>query len=109
MSSAASISFERLPRDTGTIGVTGDEWHAFCREHQIEHSPNTIGGNVYYAGEVEVHYAVHMLRFSTYWGGKAMSNAARLALLAWRRWGGSLEADPEIRKLVWGECKAAAS
>ena len=95
MSSAANISFE-----SDTIGVPADEWDDFCREHQIKHSPQTVGDNVYYAGEVEVHYAVHELRFSTYWFGNAMRDVARLTRLAWRRWGGSLAADPEIRKLM---------
>ena len=97
MSSAASISFE-----SGTV-APANEWDAFCREHQIEHSPNTVGGNVYYAGQVEVRYAAGKLRFSTYWLGSAMRDVARLALLAWQRWGGSLEADPEIRQCLGGD------
>ncbi len=101
MSSAANISFE-----PGTIGVPADEWQSFCREHHIEHSPQTVGGNVYYQGGlegVEVHYAEHELRFSTYWFGNAMRDVARLAKSAWRRWGGDLSADPEIRKLMCRE------
>ena len=95
MSSAANITFE-----PDTVGVPAEEWQTFCREHRLEHSPQTVGGNYYYAGEVEVRYAEHMLNFSTYWFGNSMREVARLAKIAWRRWGGSLSADPEIRKLM---------
>ena len=98
MSSAANITFE-----PGTVGVPAEEWQAFCREHRLEHSPLTVGGSVYYQGGhdgVEVTYHEHTLRFSTYWFGNAMRDVARLAKIAWRRWGGQLSADPEIRKLM---------
>jgi len=98
MSSAATITFE-----PDTVGIPAEEWQAFCREHRLEHSPQTVGGNVYYQGGlggVEVHYAEHRLIFSTYWFGNAMRDVAKLAKTAWRRWGGNLSADPEIRKLV---------
>lgn len=93
MSSAVvSIRF-----DPDTIGVPPEQWQTFCAEHRIEHSPQTVGGNVYYAGDVEIWYALHKLNFSTYWMGSEMPSVARLALLAWVRWGGALDADPEIR------------
>jgi hypothetical protein len=98
MSSAANITFE-----TDTVGVPAAEWQEFCREQRLEHSPQTVGGNVYYQGGhdgVEVTYHEHALRFSTYWFGNAMRDVARLAKIAWRRWGGKLSADPEIRKLM---------
>jgi hypothetical protein len=95
MSSAATITFE-----PDTVGVPTKEWQSFCQEHCIKHSPQTIGGNVYYAGEVEVHYTRHDLHFSTFWMGSAIPDVARLAMLAWRRWGGQLTADPEIRKTI---------
>lgn len=101
MSSAAHISFE-----PGTNSVTADEWQVFCRKHGLEHSPQTVGGNVYYCGGlggVEVHYSSWMVSFLTYQGGKAMPDVARLTKHAWRRWGGSLLADPEIRKLMCKE------
>ncbi len=103
MSSGATITF-----DPDTIGVSADEWQKFCTEHAIEHSPQTVGGNVYYFGGrdgVEVHYAEHKLRFSTYFCGRAMPDVARLALIAWRLWGGDLSAAPEIRHHT--KCQAA--
>ncbi|HSX22574.1 MAG TPA: hypothetical protein VLE97_07360 [Gaiellaceae bacterium] len=101
MSSAANITFEK-----DTIGVPADEWQSFCAEHQIKHSPQTVGGNVYYAGGiggVEVHYERHALRFSTYWMGGAIPGVARLAMTAWKRWGGYLSADPEVRGAMYKE------
>jgi hypothetical protein len=98
MSSAATITFE-----PDTIGIPADEWQVFCAEHAVVYSPQTIGGNVYYADAVEVHYAVHELRFSTYWRGGAVPEVARLAMIAWKRWGGHLTADPEIRQVVYKE------
>ena len=95
MSSAADITFAR-----DTVGVPADEWQHFCEEHHIKHSPQTAGGTVYYAGEVEVRYVERWLCFSTRHGGRAMEDVARLAMIAWHRWGGSLTADPEIRNFM---------
>lgn len=96
MSSAAHITFEK-----DTKGVPADEWAAFCVEHEIAYSPNTVGGNVYYyGGKVEIHYEMHGLTFSTFWMGPGMNSVARIAIDAWRRWGGTLSADPEIRDLT---------
>lgn len=93
MSSAATITF-----DPGTLGVSGLEWAQFCQEHAIKHSPQTIGGNVYYySANVEIKYFESSLRFSTYLHGSTMKDVARLAMSAWTRWGGCLTADPEIR------------
>jgi hypothetical protein len=61
-------------------------------------------GNKYYAGGfdgVEVHYAMHELRFSTYCLGSAIPDVARLAMIAWQRWGGEVSADPEVRRVVY--------
>jgi hypothetical protein len=91
MSSAANITFE-----PDTIGVSINEWQEFCKEYLIKHSPQTAGGNVYYAGDVEISYDQHWVRFSTYWGGPSVPDVARLAMVAWRRWGGKLSADPEV-------------
>jgi hypothetical protein len=92
MSSAASITFE-----TGTIGVPPDRWKSFCQEHGIEHSPQTVGGNVYYAGQVEATHTRYRLTFSTFHLGNAIPEVARLAMIAWQRWGGEISADPEVR------------
>ena len=93
MSSAASITF-----DPDTAGVPADQWESFCKENRIEHSPQTVGGNVYYAGEVEVTYEQHRLTFSTFYQGNASPEVSRLALIAWQRWGGEISADQEIRR-----------
>lgn len=100
MSSAANITFK-----SDTVGVPADAWKKFCAQHRLRHSPQTVGGNVYYDEDrgykgVEVVYSQHQLRFSTYQGGSAMSDVARLATIAWRRWGGRLTADPEIRAFM---------
>lgn len=103
MSSATFIKF-----DADTIGVPYQEFVAFCNQHGIIHSPRTIGGNVFYAGQVEIHFGdetvgaifperAHRLVFSTYFMGAAIPDVARLANLAWQRWGGSIEAAPEVR------------
>jgi hypothetical protein len=95
MSSAANIEF-----DPETLGIPSEEWRAFCTEHALVHNPRVVGGNVYYGGyddQVEATYDEHALCFSTYQGGRAMPDVARLAALAWCRWGGQLTADPEIR------------
>jgi hypothetical protein len=87
MSSAACITF-----DPDTLGVPADPWQEFCAEYAIVHSPQTVGGNVYYASyasAVEVYYTVHKLVFSTYGGGRAIPEIARLAKIAWFRWGHS--------------------
>lgn len=98
MSSAATIAFDR-----DSTGVHGGEWSDFCAEHEIVHSPNTVGGTVYYFGGlagVEVHYERMCIGFSTFFGGRACDGVARLVMIAWSRWGGRLTADPEIRSLI---------
>jgi hypothetical protein len=97
MSSSASIEFE-----PDTIGISAGEWRRFCDEFDIRHSPQTVGGDVYYAGDVELCYQEHELRISTYQGGPATRGVARLGMLAWLRWGGQLRADPEVRALACG-------
>lgn len=98
MSSGATIEFD--PMETR---VESDEWIEFCAEHGIAYSPNTVGGNIYYAGGhagVEIEFDPRRLRFSTFHMGKACDEVARITLLAWLRWGGDLSADPEIRALI---------
>lgn len=100
MSSGATLKFE-----PGTVAVERASFAEFCDAHGIRHSPQTVGGNVFYAGGVEVQYGhkeglpdrVYALRFSTFFMGSDIPQVAQLALLAWQRWGGELHADPEIR------------
>lgn len=99
MSSGAIIKFE-----PGTVAVERASFDEFCTAHDIVHSPQAVAGNVFYAGGVEVHYGdkgslperVFKLRFSTFFMGSDIPEVARLALLAWQKWGGALHADPEI-------------
>ena len=42
MSSAATLTFE-----SDTSSVPADEWKIFCTSPRVEHSPQTVGGNVY--------------------------------------------------------------
>lgn len=105
MSSAATVTLDHL--------VDINDWMAFCKEHEIIHSPQTIGGNTYYwdrFGGVEVTISARSepeprgarIRFSHFFMGELIVHVARLALEAWARWGGELSADPEIRNLIRG-------
>lgn len=109
MSSSAYIKF-----DPGSIGIPVVEWKEFCAEHNIVHSPRTIGGNVFYAGQVEIWWnwlgtreelptrdiskPAMSLAFSTFFQGSAVPDVARLACLSWQRWGGDLQAAPEVAR-----------
>ena len=95
MSSAAYIEFEEQE-----LGVDQATWALFCTSNDLVHSPRTMGGNVWDwdgLGGVEVHYEQRRIRFSTFFHGKHMPHVARLALQAWVAWGGTLQADQEIR------------
>jgi hypothetical protein len=98
-------------------GVEGERWASFCAAHSIVHSPATIGGNIFYAGEVEVTFGEHSygsipeyaeyVSFSTYFLGSAMPEAVTLALAFWLEFGGAMDADPELRGLIVGKRTAA--
>lgn len=110
MSSAATIEFE----DDESFRVGADKWSVFCSEFGLEHSPRTVGGNVWYVGGfggVECTYTPTRIVFSTLFGGEYIPDVARLAMEAWLRWGGDLHADLEIRDsirdLILPEGKAA--
>lgn len=103
MSSAIYVKFDQEE------GIDAARWQAFCGAHGIAHSPRTVGGNVFYAGDVEVtfgeglpgripEYAEHVT-FSTYFLGPAVPEVADLARAFWLEFGGAVEAAEELRGL----------
>jgi hypothetical protein len=106
MSTAANLTIEGEP-------VSQRDWKAFCKEQGIEYTPQTIGGNVFCHGggsyEVEITFGeaksfgkgppeeASEIRFSTYFMGDT-AEVARLTASAWERFGGSLSADPEVKR-----------
>lgn len=92
-------------------GVVAEDWEDFCTAHRITYSPSTIGGNVFYAGQVEIHFGrgysgteppdyAEEISFGTFHGGEAMPEVARLTRALWQAHGGRLSCDPEIRALI---------
>jgi hypothetical protein len=123
VSSAARIELEP---DEEPILLS--DWQEFCAEYQIEYSQQTVGGNTYYAEGPfgveckfgEPHYAdtwqenappaqAHRLSFSTFYGGPHCPGVIRHAVAAWKRWGGALTADEELRGLIAGEQSRSAT
>lgn len=106
MSSSAYLAW-----DEGE-GVSGEDWATFCSEHRIRHSPSTIGGNVFYAGDVEFHFGkadnesieppnyAEQITVATFHFDAALPDVARFARELWLRHGGRLSADDEIRRLI---------
>jgi hypothetical protein len=105
MSSAIYLKFKEP--------ITLSDWEAFCTSREIEYSPATVGGNVFYRRDVEIHfgdpsYKTYIPPFrppreakeicvSTFWMGdlEAVTKAARAIL---ERWTGIWGADPELEK-----------
>lgn len=119
MSSAATLSWDE------DEGIPRSKWVAFCEQHSITYSPNTVGRNVFHAGSVEIVFGegsflplpvlpngrldfdaaeppayAERIRFSTFHMGEAMTEVAALAWAFWLEHGGGLAADPEIRLLL---------
>jgi hypothetical protein len=100
-------------------GLTRKQWEAFCAEYEIVYEPKAAGRNVYFAGgrtgiecvfgegvrgpDAEKagppEFADHVV-FQTFWGGPYQRRLARLVAAFWVRFGGSLFADEETRKLI---------
>lgn len=36
--------------------ISLEDWDKFCKKHHIEYSPQTVGRNVYYCGQVQVQF-----------------------------------------------------
>ena len=119
MSSSATIKLAR--------SVPLAEWETFCAEQHIRYSPNTVGQNVYYCGQVEITFGPqngslerdpqrdlplwsparppttgNVIEVSTFFLGPEIRQVARLALAIRDRWNGQLRADPEIEAQIGG-------
>jgi hypothetical protein len=104
-------------------GVTGEAWTEFCREHGIRYSPQTVGQNVFYAGDVEIHFGAkdgtaptlrpgggydwdtakppdyaEEITFRTVYG-HALERLAELARTFWLQFGGAVCAEETLRHL----------
>jgi hypothetical protein len=114
MSSSAHLNFdEPLPLEG---------WEPFAAKHGLRFNPHVVGRNAYRCGPIEVSFGeidrgeepklpdgridfdairppneATRVWFSTYFLGSGCRDVARLALAAWQRFGGSLDAAPEIQ------------
>ena len=121
LSSAVYIEFDDQE------GVLQGKFLEFCSSHDIEYSPQTIGGNVFYYGGhggVEVTFGeasyeelpalpngcldfsaatppeyAERVRFSTFHMGREIPCMAELARAFWIEFGGAVSCDPELRAL----------
>lgn len=106
MSSAIYLSFpEPIPLN---------EWQAFCYANGIEHSPRTIGGNVYYFGDVQIVFdasnfgageaipSTNAITVSTYFMRNLVGVATMVKLIL-AHWIGSYESDDELKGLMADE------
>lgn len=96
-----SAAFIHLEHGECVERETFDQW---CAEAGIVFSPDTVGGDTYYAGEVEVTFGKvrderQTLTISTFFMGSAMPQVAAIAYAAWLRFGGDLSASPEVRRM----------
>ena len=99
MSSSIFVTF-----DAGE-GISLPDWKLFSDEHLIEYR----SGTTYRAGQVEIELAdavrnsgnpvVHHFTFFTFWMGEEMPRVAELARAFWMRFGGKVQASPELMAL----------
>jgi hypothetical protein len=103
MSSTAFLTF-----DNGEEIPLAD-WQKLASEYHLQHRPEVVGGNTYQVGEVQVRFGdnpiadnlpADQITFSTYFMGAGLRHVAALTVAAWKRFGGSLDAAPEIRNLI---------
>lgn len=101
-----------------------DDWRGFCDEVGIVYNPHTVGQNVFYAGQVEIHFGeanfdelpklpsgrydfdkaspyrfATKLSISSYWGQNLQQIADTVALIL-PRWPGRVTCDPELLPLL---------
>lgn len=106
-------------------GITREQWEAFCSEHNVAYAPTAAGRNVYYLGgrtgvecvfgngdrrgeDAEPPDVAEHVQLSTFWGGSKQVDLARLAGAFWVRFGGSMHADEDTRKLICGGAETRA-
>lgn len=96
-----------------------EDWQKFCSQEEIEHSPYTVGGNVYYfggLGGVEIWFGkgsqydkrppysppagAREISVKTYWMGRAMPYVAKVAKKIIQRFGAEWTADMELEGLM---------
>lgn len=96
--------------------VTLEAWLAFCKEEEIVHSPNTVGGKYFYYGDldgVEIGFGeskkasdkvpppvAERIQISTYFMGSARPQVVRIAKAVLRRFPGRYEADQELERTM---------
>lgn len=108
-------------------GITRQEWEKFAAEHEITYAPAAAGRNVYLKGGrhgIEIvfgngvrgrdadqigppEHADHVV-LSTVWGGPRVRDLAEIARAFWVRFGGSMFADEQTRKLICGGDQGSA-
>lgn len=100
------------------------DWQSFCMDNAIKYSPNTVGRNVFYFGDTEIHFGessyeklpllpngeidfqaarpketANKIVVSTYWMGN-LENVALVAKKILSRWNGSFKNDIELNQLM---------
>lgn len=94
MSSAIYLKFER--------SISKKDFDKFCENNEIIYSPNTIGGNVYYKGDVEIQYKEKEITVSTYHftvGGN-LPPVVEVAKCILSEFYGRYECDPEFNEIM---------
>ena len=116
MSSAVYIELETQ--------INLKDWKSFCSQNSIEYSPNTVGMNVFYFGDTEIHFGessseklpllpsgeidfqsahpketANKIVVSTYWMGN-LEGVALVAKKILSRWSGSFSNDDELNQLM---------
>ena len=91
MSSAVYLKFDKA--------IDRKSFDLFCSKNEIEFSPNTVGGNVYYyggIGGVEIVFRESEITVSSFWGRNLLS-IAHIAKKLRSEFGGIYDCDPELR------------
>lgn len=114
MSSAATITIDE---DDEPVGL--EDWLKLCRRVGLVYRENVSTQNVFYMGDVEVAFGdrgtvqrsasghpdwstakppseARRIRVGTYWMGESIPQVSALAVMIARKFGGRLEANPEI-------------
>ena len=104
MSSAVYISFEKP--------ISLQEWQEFCNENVIRYNPNTIGHNVFYYDDIEIHfgnpvyYELPKLENGMPDFNKASPENEATKIVVSTYWMGNLEGVAEITKRILSKWKS---